>query len=429
MRIGSGSSAAGQGRFGRVVRRATVAIGGVVMVVAATAIPAGAAPSVGSRPAAVPAPVPSADPFYQAPPGLASARPGQVLRTRPVRFVAQGVTTPIVATQAAYRSTGEQGQPILGVTTVLRPLAGPTTRIVSFHMAYDGLGSQCDPSYTLQGFAPSKTAQIEQTVIAGYLASGHTVLVPDYEGTRSEWTIGRQSGTLALDGIRAGEKVLRAPTSTPVGLIGYSGGSVPTNSAAELAPSYAPELAIVGAAGGGLPVNLAHNLPYVSGSKDWAGVMPAIVVAYQRAYGIAPASTLSPRGAGIVNTVQSQCIAAFASKYPGLTNGALVRSPYRGLLDVPGVSSAIARNVMGTFGTPRIPMLLGVGQKDAVGDGVMVAADVADLAKRYCARGVRAQFNRYVGDSHGDAFIPFQRDAAVFLAASFAGRSTATCAS
>jgi hypothetical protein len=406
---------------GTVMRRWSVALS--VMVVLATC-GATFSPPAQAEPAA---PVPSADSFYRAGPGLDAMAPGEVLRTRPVSFVTRGVQTPVKATQVAYRSTGEQGQPIVGVTTVLAPLVGPTTRIVSFHMAYDGLGSQCDPSYTLRGYAPSETAQIEQTVIAGYLASGHTVVVPDYEGTRSEWTVGRQSGRLALDGIRASERVLRVPASTPVGMIGYSGGSVPTNAAAELAPSYAPELAIVAAAAGGLPVNLAHNLPYVSGSSQWAGVMPAIVVAYQRAYALDTTGFLSARGEQIVSEVRDRCIAAFASKYPGLTSGDLVRAPYRTLLDAPGVLPAIQRNVMGTMGTPRIPLLLGVGQKDAVGDGVMVAADVAGLARQYCARGVRTQFNRYVGDSHSAAFLPFQRDAAVFLAAGFAGRPLAAC--
>ncbi|NED62022.1 lipase, partial [Streptomyces sp. SID10244] len=86
----------------------------------------------------------------------------------------------------------------------------------------------------------------EEIAIGGYLAAGYTLSVPDYEGQQQEWTIGRQSGHLALDGIRAAEKVLRLPSSTPVGMVGYSGGSVPTGFGAELAPTYAPELAIVG---------------------------------------------------------------------------------------------------------------------------------------------------------------------------------------
>ncbi|AZG45064.1 lipase family protein [Gordonia insulae] len=371
-------------------------------------------------------PLPSADPFYRPGADLAAARPGAVLRTRPVAFVTSGVTVPVTATQVLYRSNDDLGAPIAGMTTILRP-ATANGRIVSFHMAYDALGPQCDPSYTLQGNKPSRAGQFEEIAIGGYLAAGYTVVVPDYEGQQQEWTIGRQSGHLALDGIRAAESVLRVPRSTPVGMVGYSGGSVPTGFAAELAPKYAPELAIVGAAAGGVPVNLAHNLPYISGSKDWAGVMPALVVAYQRAYGLDLSSFLSPYGLRLVNTVSNQCIIDFAADYPGLTDGQMVRAPYRGFLQVPSVRAAIARNVMGSVGRPRVPMMLGVGQKDSIGDGVMVTADVAGLARRYCAQGVPTQFHRYGGDSHSTAFIPFERDAAIFLNERFAGRPTGGC--
>lgn len=72
-----------------------------------------------------------------------------------------------------------------------------------------------------------RTAAIEQAVITGYIAAGYTLVVPDYEGEHLEWTTGRQSAYAALDGIRAAQTVLGLPPSTPVGLIGYSGGSVP----------------------------------------------------------------------------------------------------------------------------------------------------------------------------------------------------------
>ncbi|MYR06338.1 lipase [Gordonia sp. SID5947] len=371
-------------------------------------------------------PLPSADPFYRPGADLPALSPGAVLRTRPVAFVASGVTVPVSSTQVLYRSNDDAGAPIAGVTTVLRP-ATANGRIVSFHMAYDALGPQCDPSYTLQGNKPSRAGQFEEVAIGGYLAAGYTVAVPDYEGQQQEWTIGRQSGHLALDGIRAAESVLGLPASTPVGMVGYSGGSVPTGFGAELAPSYAPELALVGAAAGGVPVDLAHNLPYISGSKDWAGVMPALVVAYGRAYDLDLASFLSPYGHRLVGTVRDECIIDFAGDYPGLTDAQMVRAPYRGFLQVPSVRAAIARNVMGSAGTPVVPMMLGVGKKDSIGDGVMVAADVAGLARRYCARNVPTRFHLYRGDSHSTAFIPFERDAAAFLNERFAGRPTGGC--
>lgn len=371
-------------------------------------------------------PSPSADPFYRSPRPLDSVVPGTVLRTREVSIGILGTPTPLRATQALYRTTDHRGAPTATVTTIIRPPGGaPTPRLVSFNMAYDGLGPVCVPSYTLRGNNPSPLTTVEQVAMSGYLATGHTLVVTDYEGPDNEWTVGRLSGYAALDGVRAAQSVLSLPRSTPVGMVGYSGGSVPTDFAAELAPGYAPELRIVGAAAGGLPVDLAHNLPYVSGTKDWAGVIPAIIVAYQRAYPINSASFLSARGSQLTATVADKCITDFARSYPGLTDADMVRAPYHSLLDVPAVVDALNDNIMGTAGTPRTPMLLGIGQSDATGDGVMITGDVRGLARDYCTRGVRVDFRTYAGKSHGSAYQPFETDASRFLADRFAGRPTA----
>lgn len=392
--------------------------------VARAAVMAMAALLVGSSMLTAAAPIaradspPSADPFYRYSGDLAAHRPGTILATRQVGLVLDGLAVPVSSTQVMYRSTGEDGQPIAGVTTVLRPQAR-NGGLISFHMAYDALGSQCDPSYTLRGNRPGAVGHVEELAIAGYLASGFVVAVPDYEGLDQEWTIGRQSAQLALDGIRATLLLSNLPRRTPIGMVGYSGGSVPTEFAAELAPRYAPELTIVGAAAGGLPVNLAHNLPYVSGSTKWAGVIPALTESYRRTYQLKVADFLSPRGMTLIRQVSNGCIAQFAAKFPGLTSSDMVRPPYRGLLDVAVVRAAIARNVMGTKGRPRVPLLLGVGASDPIGDGLMITADVAALARHYCARGVSARFIRYDGMTHAEAFFPFEQDAAAFLTAAF----------
>ena len=368
-----------------------------------------------AAPVAAPAP-PASDPFYNVPADLAKHKPGTVLKWRPITFVRQGNTVPVAASQVFYRSTGELGQPIGGVTTILRPLVPVfPDRIVSFHMEYDALGSQCDPSYTLRGGPDGKAGQLETDIILSYLASGHTVVVPDYEGLKEEWTIGHQSGQLALDGIRAAENSLRLPRSTKVAMVGYSGGSVPTGFGSAIAPKYAPDLNLIGSAAGGVLVTPAHNLNYVNGSNDWSGVIPALVVSYSRAYGF-DTSFLSPKGQSIVNTVSTQCIASFASKYPGLTDTSMLNPPTTSLTQIPELAAAMARNDMTKAGRPEIPTFLAVGQiKGQIGDGVMITNDVRGLGQQW-----NSSFLRYGGLSHYAAFIPFERDAAIFLQQQFA---------
>lgn len=409
-------------------RRLVCGAAAVALVCAGSVTGASIASAQSSTPPAVP--LPSVDPFYTYDGPLDDTAPGAVLRTRTMPYGFHDQATPITSEQVLYRTTDQFGGPTTTVATVLRPLVPGPAKLISYHTVYDALGSECDPSYTLTGNgAYSPAGMVEQGVITGYLAAGFTVVVPDYEGPDLEWTIGRQSAYAALDGVRAAETVLALAASTPVGLVGYSGGSVPTQWGAEVAPEYAPELNIVGAAAGGLPVNLAHNLPYISGSTDWAGVIPALIVSYQRTYGLDTAAFLSEYGQQIVDTVSSQCINAFAATYPGLTDGDMVRAPYTSLLDIPEVVESINDNIMGTAGTPRVPILLGVGDVDGTGDAVMVTGDVEGLARDYCDRGVNVTYAQYNHFSHGDAFLPFQAQAAQFFTDRFAGgAATNNCA-
>ncbi|SDU71387.1 lipase family protein [Gordonia westfalica] len=386
------------------------------------------APTASSTP--LPAPVeapallPTQDPFYDPPRGYEKRAPGAILRTRQVGLGWRGTDVPITATQILYRSTNNSGGPTSTVTTVISPPGvgpGAPRRLVSYHSFYDALGSQCDPSYTLRGGNMSERP-IDLALITGLMAAGYTVVVPDYEGRGLRWTIARESGYAALDGVRAALTQLRAPARTPIALYGYSGGSVPTGFGAELAPAYSPELNIIGAAAGGIPVDPAHNLGYINGKPEWTGVIPALMAVYAETYDIDLAGYLSPKGERILRQVAGECIEQFADEYPGLTDRQLLEPGVGGVLDVPGVRQAISRNVMGTLGTPRVPMMLGVGNSDGIGDGVMVAADVAGLARSYRSRGVPTTFTEYRGQTHTAAFIPWSIEALAFVNDRFAGR-------
>ena len=96
-----------------------------------------------------------------------------------------------------------------------------------------------------------------------------------------------------------------------IGLIGYSGGAIATEWAAELAPSYAPEIdrRIVGAAFGGALVDPAHNLHYVDGSRVWSGVMPMAIIGVSRAFHVDLTPYLSDYGMQLFNNLQHAIIA------------------------------------------------------------------------------------------------------------------------
>jgi hypothetical protein len=418
-----------------------------------TAAVAAAATLVGAVPARAAGPaLPSADPFYQyanttqgkAGTPLASIKPGTVLATRSVDLGLMTSTSPLpagvlpaplpalptTAEQLLYRTADEQGNPTVTVTTVVEPATGAVApKIIAYLSFYDSLAGKCDPSYTLQGGDPgsnnSELTEVEQALVQAYAADA-VVTVPDFEGEGLHWTAGHEAGYGTLDAIRATESYLAAPASTMVGLTGYSGGSIAADWASEMAPAYAPELNIVGVAEGGIPVDFAHNLNYVNGSADWSGIIPAVLVALSRAFGIDLPTYLSPYGMKLAGIVQDQCIGDFEGMYPGLTVQKLLKPQYQDFLTVPIFATVVNKLLMGSEpGHPKGPLFLAVGNdpKNAQGQGddIMVTKDVQALAYEYCTQGVPVHYAEYANTTHEEAAIEFEPNAIAFLQERFLG--------
>ena len=210
-------------RIGAVLGRLVV---GILAAVLVAALAAGLAPWTNAG-ASGPR-LPTADPFYEWHGSLIHDESGTILRTRTTTVAYEGgPTTTQKDTQLLYVTTNELGHRTVSVATVLQPLgeAAPApTRLVSYQPAYDALGAECDPSYTLQLGTEGESPLAER-----YVATGDTVVIADYEGEDLAYGAGQQSGYETLDAIRATEKWLGVPeASTPVGMVGYSGGSIAT---------------------------------------------------------------------------------------------------------------------------------------------------------------------------------------------------------
>jgi hypothetical protein len=375
-------------------------------------------------------PIPSEDPFYAysgAEP-LDAIAPGTMLKHRTVQLALAGTSTPIDAEQVLYRTTGQLGQATATVTTVLSPTPTPVVpRIVDYSSFYDGLSSQCDPSYTLAGgdsgdATYQQEAYEEELLISWYLAQGDIVTVPDFEGTDLHWMAGRESGYGALDAVRATESYLGIGADTAVGLSGYSGGSVAADWASELAPAYAPDVNIVGVAEGGIPANYVHHLEYMNGTDEYSAAIPGELLGLSRSYGIDLAQYLSPYGREVVARVGQGCIASMFGTYPGLTIGAIMLPGYADLADVEPFATMLREQTMGTAPTPpKGPLLMAIGKVDGKGDGAMIASDVKALARHYCRQGVAVNYREYQAASHIEAAAYFEPETGPFLQARFAG--------
>jgi len=154
---------------------------------------------------------PSDDPFYTPAAGFESAKPGAILRTRPVPNALSLLQTIPLQLQGAYqilyRTTDAMGNATATVTTILIPKNADFKKVVSYQVAEDSGGQiNCAPSYGLQSGSDiefSGTANIESALIAAALNQGWVVNTPDWEGPKSTFIDGIGAGQATLDSIRA----------------------------------------------------------------------------------------------------------------------------------------------------------------------------------------------------------------------------------
>ncbi|MGO4260964.1 lipase family protein [Lysobacter sp. TAB13] len=407
-------------------------------LMAASLAIAGAAGSAQARLA------PGDDPFYQytGDTPLENIAPGTVLKTRTVPYHVVGFALPIKTTQLLYRSTGQLGQPTVNVTSVIQPVfALGRQKLISYQSFYDSLNPDDEPSYaisgglTLGGLIPN----VETALIAPFLSQGYSIVISDTQGQRANFAAGREYGMNTLDSVRAtfNSPAVGLAGDTKVALVGYSGGAIATEWAAELAPSYAPDIdrRIVGSSMGGVLVHPAHNLHYVDGSAVWAGIMPMAIVGVSRSFQVDLTPYLNDYGKQLSERLKKASIINVLAQYPGLTWASIAKPEYATPERIPVFVELANDLIMGTGGTPSAPLLIRqgaggelegtLGNKPGIGrgDGVMIAGDVRTLARDYCSRGVKVQYGQSELLSHVGAAAVWIPETLVWVNDRFAGRT------
>jgi Secretory lipase len=388
------------------------------------------------------APQPKDDPFYSytGPPPLASIAPGTVLKTRSIPYHAVGVPTLLTTTQLLYRSTSQTGNPTVNVTSVIQPpIQLDKTKVISYQSAYDSLNQNDEPSYAISGGLTlgGVVSGVEGAVFGPFIADGYTVIVCDTEGQRADFAAGPEYGMNTLDSIRAAfqSSTVGLPSDAKVAMLGYSGGAIATEWAAELAPTYAPDVnaRVIGAAMGGVLVNPAHNLHYVEGSWIWAGVMPMAMVGIARAFEIDFTPYLSAYGTKVYSDMMTASIVNVLGQYPGLKWTDLASPAYPTPESLPLYVTQANKLIMGTGGTPTVPLFIGQGASGVLegtpgdktgigaGDGVMIAGDVRTLARGYCAKGTKVQYEQYDLLGHVSSIVIWLTNSIAWIKQRFEG--------
>lgn len=392
----------------------------------------------------------AADSFYdyQGAASLATIKPGTVLRVRTVQAHLGPIPLPYDAVQILYRSTDMLGNPTTNVTSVLKARNRPASqKVIAYGSFYDSLNPRDQPSLALAGRGNTQLgggiANVETLLTLGYVNQGYTVVVTDTEGQTANFAAGPEYGRNTLDALRAvlGAKQTGLTNKAKFALVGYSGGAIATSWAAELAPTYAPDIQpkLIGASMGGVLVHPGHNLAYVDGSLIWAGVMPMAVVGVARAFKMDLTPYLSKRGLSVFRQLERASIIDIL-RFPGVTWKSLAKPQYAKPEMVPEFVRSVNQLILGK-GTPAIPLMIyqgagGVAEGTPVnkqygaGDGVMVAGDVRELARTYCGRGVPVEYRQFNSLSHVGTAPKWIDATAKWLKDRFAGvAATSNCGS
>jgi pimeloyl-ACP methyl ester carboxylesterase len=364
--------------------------------------------------------------FYDPPSPLPAGGNGDIIRHEVSQFYLDPLKTipaPASVQRIMYRSTDTHDRPIAVTGTVLTPNAAWASAglrpIVSYATGTQGVGDDCAPSKALAtGF------EYEGPFIAGMLSRGFAVVVTDYEGLGTPGThtyVNRAAqGHAVLDAIRAAQRLPEAhlPAAGPVAVAGYSQGGGASASAAELQPSYAPELKLKGAYAGAVPADLAAVAQNLDGHYA-AGFLAFALVSLDYAYPeLHIPAILNAKGKQLFEQVKNECtveaIAAHAfTQSATLTNDDRPLTAY--LADEP-YKSRVGEQLIGAR-KPGVPVLI---VHSALDDIVPYAQD-RTMARSWCAKGTTVQFSTSLVPTHVGGAIRAYPEAFAWLEARFAG--------
>lgn len=380
---------------GRILRSRTVrAIGVAVGTAAIIAASVLAGPSASAVPLY---PIPDPDPFYLAPPDVATKAPGDVLAVRPMPPLPLFPFTSI--TEIKFRSTNSQGHPIAATSLVMQPerwaANGP---LLSYQHIINGLGTQCAPSRALYSTDPNIIIR-EAPALNVALQRGWTIALPDHLGPTSAYGAAKLGGQITLDGIRAAQRVqtLRVEHS-PIAMAGYSGGGMATAWAAALAPAYAPELNIVGVAEGGVPMNITKMARALGDQPHPVfGLAMAAAIGLEREYPdrFPLSNQLNGRGLAIRNAMANGCTNEILFNGAGHSVTELASS--MALTSDPKAWAVGDENSVELYpGVPKAPIF----EWHAPSDALIPVDSIINTVNRYCASGVRVQSELFPSPDH-----------------------------
>ena len=368
---------------------------------------------------------PDQDPFYSAPADIGTYGPGQVVASRKVTPKAGNLADTTDAWQISYRTNDSHDRAELTVTTLLVPkkawTGGGERPTVSVQAAEDSTGTQCAPSYGIS--SGSLIAASAVLFAAPLLDKGWAVAMPDFEGPKSVFMAGPQAGHAVLDGIRAVKNFGTGGvgSASKWALNGYSGGAQATGWAAEMQPSYAPDVKLVGVTMGGTPADPGAVARSLDGGI-FSGFEAAATVSLDSEFPEAGiGDLLNDKGRQAMEDSRNKCLTDLLTGFPfkKLADYSTVPDP----LAVPSVAAMLKKNTMGSA-APAAPVF----NYHANTDEIVPVGQADALVENWCAKGATVQTVRDAIGEHALEALVRNNDVLTYLSDRFAGKQPpSTC--
>lgn len=271
-------------------------------------------------------------------------------------------------------------------------------QLLSYQIPYNTDNVDDSPSYALDSLYPAAYNDILPA-----LARGWFVNIPDFEGPLAAFTVSVEEAHATLDSVRASLACRKGlnQSNTRSALWGYSGGSLPSELAAEMHPLYAPEITLSGTAIGGLLPNIIHALETVTGHY-YAGLAPLALLGLASRYPeVADYLDRALKSSGPYNrsTFLATKTQTTNEVFPTFENQTIADYFVHGeaYLRAPELKAAVHRNwLMGAYSTPTTPLFV----YKAVHDEISPVADTDALVDRYCAAGANILYQRNTVGGH-----------------------------
>jgi hypothetical protein len=371
-----------------LLRAIPAALGLALAGALAPAIPAAAA---SAAPAASALTAPAGDAFYDPPSPLPDGAPGDIIWSRTA-------TSPVAGTDAwqiLYLSTTVTG----AATAVSGTLIVPTTAysgtrpVVAYAAGTQGWGDQCAPSKEI-----AANDFDEQFAVNNLLDQGWAVVITDYPGLGTPgdetYNVGIPEGYAVLDALRAATRLSAAGLSAtaPMAIEGYSQGGSAADWAAQLQPSYAPELNLEGVAAGGTPANLQAVADNINGTAFFA-FLAGTALGFNAAYpSLDLNAELTSAGQAALASLDTMCQLQALATYAGHSIQDYTVGGVNPITE-PAWQTVLDANNLGTM-KPAVPLL----QYHGLLDEVIPYSVESTLHSQYCAMGVKTELTGYAGD-------------------------------